>query len=179
VSGIVDDFSPFQVGSKGWFEGIHFGIVGRVRMAWKDGFWNEWYAYFDDGRFGWLAEAQGTLAILFEISDQGVVGAVFDNQLPAVRAHSSPIGQSVTINSVPFVLSDIKRVECVGMEGETPRMSPPGENYTVVDFMGDDGEIATAEALLHPPLRRLFVGRYVRSEELRLENLREVEGWAR
>lgn len=179
VSEIADDISPFQIGSEGWFEGVHFGLIGRVRMAWKDGFWNEWYAYFDDGRFGWLAEAQGTLAILFESSDEEVNRAVFDDQLPAVRANPQPLGQSIVIKSAPFVLSDIKRVECVVVEGETPRMSPLGEEFTVADFMGDNGELATAEAVTNPPRRRLFIGRYVGFEELRLENLRELEGWPR
>ena len=179
VSGVADDISPFQIGSEGWFEGVHFGLVGRIRLAWKDGFWNEWYAYFDDGRFGWLAEAQGTLAILFESTDEEVNRAVYDDQLPAIRAHPQPLGQTIKINSELFVLSDIKRVECVVVEGETPRMSPLGEDFTVVDFMGNKGEIATAEAVPNPPKRRLFIGRYVEFEELRLGNLRELEGWPR
>jgi hypothetical protein len=35
-------------------------------MAWSAGFWNEWHLFLDDGRFGWLTESQGQLAILFE-----------------------------------------------------------------------------------------------------------------
>jgi hypothetical protein len=81
------------------------------------------------------------------------------------------------IGSVSVVVSDIKKVECVVVEGETPRISGIGVTYTVIDMMGTNGEMATAEFVLQPPARRLFVGRYVDRAELRLSNLRELEGW--
>ena len=176
VSGIADDMSPFQLGSEGWFNGVHFGLIGRLRMAWKDGFWNEWYAYFDDGRFGWLAEAQGLLAILFEITDKDVK----TNLLEELRRFETPdgmLGHRMEVDSIPLTVSDIKRAECIVVEGETPRLSSIGTPSTAIDFMGPNGEIATAEFVARPPARRLFLGKYVRISDLRLANLRELEGW--
>lgn len=176
VSGIAEDMSPFQIGTEGWFRGTHFGLVGRLRMAWADGFWNEWYAYFDNGRFGWFAEAQGTVAVLFENTDAEVQHR-FEEELREYRAASKILGKEVIIDSVPLVVSDIKKAECVVVEGETPRMSGIGVTYTAVDMMGANGEMATAEFVVQPSARRLFLGRYIDRAELRLSNLRELEGW--
>ncbi len=178
VSEIAEDMSPFQIGSEGWFEGIHFGLIGRLRLAWEHGFWNEWYAYFDDGRFGWLAEAQGTLAILFEPKNPQVYRTILED----LQDHDQSfllLGREVEISSVPFVVSDIKKAESIVVEGEMPRMSPLGTFFTAIDMMGPSGEIATAEFIPQPPARRAFVGRYVGFTDLRLSNLRELQGWPR
>ncbi len=176
VSGIAEDISPFQLGSEGWLDGVHFGLVGRLRMAWKDGFWNEWYAYFDDGRFGWVAEAQGLLAILFEITDR----TVKQNLREGLKRYDTPeamLGHRIEIDSLPLTVSDIKRAECIVVEGETPRISSLGTPWTAIDFMGPNGEIATAEFVAQPSAHRLFFGNYVRISDLRMTNLRELEGW--
>src|SRR5690348_11601741 len=59
------DLSPLQRGTSGSWKGVAFELVGRVRVAWEDGSWNEWCAVFADGRTGWLADAQGLLMISF------------------------------------------------------------------------------------------------------------------
>ncbi|MFY0080135.1 hypothetical protein ABTQ07_20725, partial [Acinetobacter baumannii] len=40
------DMSPFQLGSRGSHEGKPFKIVGRLKMAWDEGGWNEWFLAF-------------------------------------------------------------------------------------------------------------------------------------
>src|SRR5579859_6266708 len=62
---LPEDMSPFQVGTAGKFEGHPFELLGRVRLAWDDGSWNEWFAQFSNGREGWLAEAQGITLMSF------------------------------------------------------------------------------------------------------------------
>ena len=176
VSAFADDISPLQLGTEGWFDGVHFGVVGRIRMAWSDGFWNEWYAYFDDGRFGWLAEAQGTLAVLFQITDPRVKKELIE-QLRRYESPDQMLGHEAVVDSVPLVVSDIKKAEYIVIEGETPRMSSLGTYYTAIDFMGTGGEIATAEFIAQPSAQRLFLGKYVTMTDLRLTNLREIEGW--
>ena len=51
------DMSPLQIGSTGVFEGSKFEVVGRQRIGWESGSWNEWYLHFDSGKDGWLADA--------------------------------------------------------------------------------------------------------------------------
>src|SRR4051812_5997896 len=58
VSDLMDDASVIQPRTKGRFRGRAFDVLGRLRVAWDDGFWNEW-AVDADGKICWLSEAQG------------------------------------------------------------------------------------------------------------------------
>src|SRR5207245_2075038 len=66
---LPDDQSVLQISTQGTFAKTHFTLQGRLRLAWKDGFWNEWFAWCDDGRTAWLAEAQGFLSFYFQHED--------------------------------------------------------------------------------------------------------------
>ena len=65
MAALPPDTSPLQIGTAGQYDGKRFELVGRLKISWEDGTWNEWYALFDDGRDGWLAEAQGFLMMSF------------------------------------------------------------------------------------------------------------------
>ena len=66
VAALPRDMTPFQVGTDAYDGDSRITLVGRLRLGWDDGFWNEWFFVSDGGRKGWLAEAQGTFAISFE-----------------------------------------------------------------------------------------------------------------
>src|SRR5437867_3521525 len=59
------DGSPIRLGAQGRYREVHFGLIGRIQLRYERGIWNEWHILFDDGRSGWLGEAQGTYAITF------------------------------------------------------------------------------------------------------------------
>src|SRR6202012_1730726 len=63
------DLSPLQIGSRGEWNGKAFELVGRIRVEWDLGSWNEWYALFDGGVGGWVAETQGFYLVSFEPKD--------------------------------------------------------------------------------------------------------------
>ena len=65
VAELLNDMSPFQVGTRGTYKGQSFTLVGRIKVVYDKGTWSEWYAYFDDGREGWLAEAQGNYMMTY------------------------------------------------------------------------------------------------------------------
>ncbi len=177
VSGIAEDMSPFQIGTEGLYEGIHFCLVGRLRIAWEDGFWNEWYAYFDDGRFGWIAEAQGALAVLFPTSDVEIRQQLRED-LNTTHAWTRILGRTFSIEHTCLTVTDVKKATCIVVEGETPRLSMPGRTYTAIDMMNFDGAIATVEFSVENPKGNIFIGRYVSFSDLRFANLRELEGWS-
>src|ERR1051325_11621939 len=54
---LQDDPGVLQLGSGGFEKGNRFSLIGRLRLAWEDGFWNEWLAWVDSGETGWLGEA--------------------------------------------------------------------------------------------------------------------------
>ena len=56
-----------RVGLEGMYDGRKFRLTGRTQLAHPaGGVWDEWYAAFADGRWGWLSEAQGRYYLLFE-----------------------------------------------------------------------------------------------------------------
>jgi hypothetical protein len=95
VADLVDTRSPLEVGRTGSFEGVSFTLTGRAQLRHAaGGVWDEWYAAFADGRWGWLAEAQGRFYMTFpRVRNQSgrlrQCGALrLQNPLPATRDQS-------------------------------------------------------------------------------------------
>jgi len=177
VSEVADDYTPYQIDTEGWFLGVHFGLIGRVRLAWENGFWNEWYVLFDDGRFGWLAEAQGQLAILFDnVDDDARID--LEVHLRDLRICTDLLGRHLKIGGVQFIISDIKQAETIAAEGETPKLAMRGSKLTAIDLVADDGRFATLEFCGKNKVPQFFVGSWVLHSDLKFSNLRELEGWS-
>lgn len=166
---LPDDMSPFQMNTTGVYKGLAFRIVGRLKVAWQDGYWNEWFLYFDDAKKAWLAEAQGTLAMIFE---------EFLSPEEIKQRFSKPpnLKQNITLSSDDYQVYDIKDSVCVGSEGELPFAAPKGRKVTGVDLISKDGGFAGIEYCEGEP-PSVFTGHYVEFDALSFSNLRELEGW--
>ena len=162
---LPEEISPLQVGSKFVYRDEGFELLGRARMNWADGAWTEWFVQ-SPRRQGWLAEAQGFLALSFE------------QPVPPSLAGSPPaLGAMLRIGDQEFRVSDIKRATCRGGEGELPFAAPRGRSAVYVDMTSPSAafaglEIAEAE-------RRFYFGEYVDFDGLQFRDLREIEGWSR
>lgn len=171
VADLPDEMTPFQVGTRVETGGRRYTLAGRVRLAWADGFWNEWFMVSstgnpDDGP-GWLAEAQGTLAVSFPCPAADAEG-LGPAQPPALDA-------PVRIRGETFRVADLKEARCIAAEGELPFAAPVGRTARYADMLSQSGKFAGAE--YGPDGMRLFLGRYVLFNALRPRNLRPVEGW--
>lgn len=162
---LPEDSSPLQVGTEGKFEGRKFTLLGRLRQQWSDGNWNEWFALFDDGRNGWLAEAQGFYMISFDCS-------AHDSIPPSDTLKA---GQKVPISGKTFEVEDIKSVTCVGSEGELPFSAPKGRQCMSVDLAGDQKSFAcldySSEGI------HVYVGKYLEFDDFNFKKLRQIDGW--
>ena len=68
VADLIDTGSPLQAGATGNYRGKPFRLTGRTQLRHQaGGVWDEWYAAFDDGRWGWIAEAQGRFYVTFKV----------------------------------------------------------------------------------------------------------------
>ena len=66
VAALIDTGSPLRVGLAGKYGKTGFRITGRTQLRHQaGGVWDEWYALFDNGAWGWLAEAQGRYYVTF------------------------------------------------------------------------------------------------------------------
>jgi hypothetical protein len=161
------DLSPLQIGARGEFEGQGFSLIGRVRVAYEDGSWNEWCAVFGDGRYGWVAEAQG----IFMVSFENALPPDFPSEADELRD-----GYKVNLAGYSYAATDRKETVCLGSEGELPFVASPGRKAKSIDFTGADGCFACAE--FSESGARFFVGRFARFDDLKFSNLRAVPGWS-
>jgi hypothetical protein len=176
MAALPDDMSPFQIGTEGVYQGQHFALVGRLKIGWEDGVWNEWFMATDDGRRGWLAEAQGFYAVNFEVSPPGLDfarRALDHRNNPSQNA--SFIGSSLELEGRAYKVADSKKATCIGSEGELPFAAPQGRKTISVDLLGLHGEFGCVE--IEQGGIRAFTGKYVEWKDLRCSNVRQFDGW--
>jgi hypothetical protein len=161
---LPDDVSPLKIGSRGKYKNSAFEIVGRLKVAWSEGCWNEWLLLLDDGKYGWLAEAMGFFMLSFEIKETG--------QVP--KSADLAVGKGYELAPMQtFFVDDIKEAVCVGSEGELPFKAESGRKTTSVDLSTGSGEFANIEYSERDGVR-LYVGRYVEFDDLALTDLRDL-----
>jgi hypothetical protein len=186
VAALIDTGSPLRVGATG----KGFRITGRTQMRHQaGGVWDEWYAYFDDGRWGWLAEAQGRFYVTFPVDmgprvlgSSGGEGPNREN-VPFPRGPEDPRTPG-TGAKLPrreelqlgarvwdLVVSEIGTAEVASAEGELPWRPTPNETYDYADLTGAKLEFATIDYSEEPPL--FFLGQETSLEKLGLDERAE------
>jgi ribosomal protein S27E len=154
--------SPIRLGTRGAWRGRRFEVVGRLVYAYQRGRWNEWHLAFEDGRTGWLSDAQAEYA---------VTEAAPAERIPAAKELKP--GKELALAGRPWTVAAVTRAAYAGTEGELPfERWRPGE-MTFADLRGADGSFATLDYSEDPPL--LFTGARAEFEELALSPLREPE----
>ena len=177
MAALPDDMSPLQIGSEGRYDGTHFGVIGRLKIGWRDGMWNEWHILLDSGERAWIGEAQGSFSISFEKESLDESGRSYIASRLTTPGSSAGLGAGFTIAVEGKTLRavDIKEATCFGSEGELPFAAPKGRRTVAIDFTGSDGDFATVE--VEKNVFRLYHGRYVEWDEFGFSNLRPLEGW--
>ena len=140
VAAIIDTGSPLRRDLFGKYQGTGFRIVGRTQMRHEaGGYWDEWYAHFDDGRWGWLAEAQGRFYMTFD-----------------TEGSAPPLDQLQVGARVPqvdnMVVAEIGQGTLASAEGELPWKPQPGTSYDFADLSGADLAFATIDYSEDEPL---------------------------
>jgi ssDNA-binding Zn-finger/Zn-ribbon topoisomerase 1 len=161
VADVVESGSPLEVGLRGVYLGVAFELTGRAQLQHAaGGFWDEWYAAFADGRWGWLAEAQGRFYLTFQ------------TQVPSPNAlplfDSLQLGQQVWAipAAQPPVVAEKGTAQMLAAAGEIPYLLTPGERYLYADLSGAGGVFGTLDYGEQPPL--VFMGRETSLAELGL-----------
>ena len=133
VAALIDTGSPLAIGTTGRFRGKGFRITGRSQMRHPmGGTWDEWYAAFDDGRWGWLGEAQGRFYMTFKVA--------------AAAPAREDLELGATVPSIDFLtVAEMAEATLVSAEGELPWVPEPGSSYAYADLTGSDQRFATID----------------------------------
>jgi hypothetical protein len=164
---LAEDTSPIQIGTIGKYKNLTFHVVGRVKVGWEQGEWNEWYVAFEDGRFGWLADAQGDFGVCFAL-----------NPVPAVpTADAIGVGSKVSLaEGQSFSVSDIKTAIYRGSEGELPFRAMPGRTSKSVDLNNEQGGFATIDYSEQEGVA-VYVGEWLDTESFKIKKNINLNDW--
>ena len=154
--------SPLALFAVGQHEGIGFQLVGRAQIQHPaGGGWEEWYARFDDGRWGWLSEAQGRFQLLFAVPDLVAVIPPIESLAP---------GGTVDHPAGRFSIAEVGEAGYRAAAGEMPYRLVPGERFRYADLAGVGGRAATIDYGAAGSAQRptLYLGREVALAELHI-----------
>lgn len=155
VAPLIDLGSPLSLGLAGRDGRLGFSLIGRAQLDWGNGPWNEWYASFDDGSWGWIAEAQGKV-YLTRPTDAA--------DLP--RFHQARVGLRFQVQRTTLVVTERRKARLVAAEGELPFHAVPGSSYGYVDAEGGDGAFATIDYGDGDDAPTLFLGKEANYRDL-------------
>jgi len=180
MSDLRPDISPLQVGATGTYKNRPFAVAGRVRNCWSDGEWNEWFIVFSkfsqgNPSTGWIAEAQGEWMLSYAVELKDEQRSTLLSSLRGSLNKPSP-GQSLTLQSTVFTLTDIREIVCEGSEGELPFSCPRGRRSTVLDFRSQEGRFASIDLTADEELL-LHTGEYADFAAFNFKNLRTLHDW--
>jgi hypothetical protein len=159
------DSSPIRITAEGIYAGKPFVVVGRILYEYEDGGWNEWHVVFNDGKSGWISDAQ----LEFDVSFLGQAPG------PLPQAGALVCGNKFLWNKTEYEVTSLTRAHYRGVEGELPFVYWDKSDVLFADLRSIDGHFATIDYSDATPL--LFLGEAVEFDDLKLKNLREFEGW--
>jgi len=152
VAEVAESGSPLKLGLRGVYRGTAFELTGHTQLGHSmGGQWEEWYAAFADGRWGWLAEAQGRFYMSFQ-APASVRVPPYEQVTPG-----SPVREIPT--PTPLVVSEKGEARYLAAEGEIPYRLTPGQTYRYADLSGQGGTFATIDYGDDPA--DVYVGREV------------------
>jgi len=165
VADLPQDASPIQIGTEGQFQNRSFLVVGRIVYEYDQGAWNEWHVVYNDGKSGWLADAQ----LEYDIS--------FATPPAAPLPKLNQIARDAVFHwdNREYIVTSVTQAHYKGVEGELPFEYWDKQDMVFADLRTHTGEFATIDYSEDPPL--LFLGRPVEFDDLHFKNLRLFEGW--
>ncbi|MCI4669407.1 MAG: DUF4178 domain-containing protein [Bacteroidia bacterium] len=146
---LIDYGSVLQIGDVHTFDGREFMVLGRIRIDYEDGFWDEWYINFTDNNDpAWIQEDDGSFTLFSKIGEPD----------QNIDLNQVTVGQSMRVGMLPdyvFITSKAK-AQVNGGEGELPFKVIPGDPADFFDGILD-GKVISVETL--PDDSAIFMGR--------------------
>lgn len=165
IADLTPTASPLRLFADGRYRGEGFMLVGRAQYKHPaGGLWDEWYAKMDDGRWGWLAEAQGRFYLTFETLGAGDPPR-WDEVFPGATIPLEDDGPQL------FTVGERGVAELIAAAGEIPFRFTPGAASAFADLADGHGRFATldyGDPDDHDDGVAIYIGRQVTLAELGL-----------
>lgn len=122
----IDAPSMLQLGKSGQLSDRRFIVAGRVRLSYEEGFWDEWWLEFEDGKNQWLEEDDGVYRLHSSLDAQAASDSV----------SAAAVGGNVIIDGEGWFVSERIDAKVAGVQGSLPVAIVPGESLVCIDVMG-------------------------------------------
>lgn len=155
IGAILATDSPLRLGLEGRYERVGYRLVGHIQKDHGAGPWDEWYVEFDDGRTGWLSEAEGAFHLLFAEGDQ-----------PGLKLDTLVPGQRLRLRGKPLVIEEIGHGRVVAAAGQLPGDVDPSADSYYVDATGPKGLFVTLDFGTRDEAPEVFIGHTLKLEQL-------------
>lgn len=154
ASSLADYPSRLAVGAQGSIRGRKFHVLGRVRYAYDEGFWEEWQIAWDDGAPpDWLEEDEGYWTVYHRERVKGAVPS-YDQ----VR-----VGATIPINNKQVFITERRQAKVAGSEGQFASVLPlsgvfgyiqgAADNRVMsINYWADEIELSVGDELEHHEL---------------------------
>jgi hypothetical protein len=150
--------SKLAVGDRGALRGKSFEVVGRVQLDYGRGPWDEFYVQYNDGQWGWIAEAQGNLYVTQKIQEN----------IPFPPPQTLQVDMPVALGRYGhFRVVERRNARVLTAEGELPFRPSPQRFYA--DCHGPNGAFATLDYNDGSQPPELFVGMIIPLAEVTLQ----------
>lgn len=155
MSNLADYPSRLSIGTSGEIRGRRFSVIGRVRYAYSEGFWEEWQITWDDGAPpDWLEEDEGYWTVYRRERVRGPVSSYDQIQ----------VGQSININNQSVFITEKRTARVAGSEGQFSSVLPltgtfgyiqgsSSERTVSINYWQDEIELSLGDDLEHHDLK--------------------------
>lgn len=159
VADIVHTDTKIKLGMTGQFGKKHFTVVGRVQYQHPaGGVWDEWYLAMPEGKWGWLADAQGKQFLMFQRK------LTPKTDLPDYE--SLAVGGTTSFAKTEFTVNEKGVAKAGSAEGDIPWAFRPGADHKYADLSAADATFATFEYGEKP---HAYIGKEINLADLSLE----------
>lgn len=133
MASLADYPSRLNIGAAGEIRGRGFSVVGRVRYAYAEGFWEEWQILWNDNAPpDWLEEDEGYWTVYKRERVRGAAPA-YDQ---------TKVGQTVTINGRPVFITEKRTARMVGSEGQFSSVLPLTGNFGYIQGSSSESPVS-------------------------------------
>lgn len=147
--------SIFSLRREGKIKGRKFRVLGRLRYDYDDGYWDEWYVRFDDGKAGWITEEEGECSLFFK-------EALTD----AIDLDMARVGKKIMVNTRPVFITEIQNAVLAGGEGELQYRIVPGTEVKHIEG-NSSGTLVSVE--IWPGEIEVHAGHPVEYDQIEME----------
>lgn len=158
VADLVPTAAPIAVGDYGRIGDTGFTVGGRLQLDHGKGPWDEWYVGLDDGRWGWLARAQGRWYLTFPVEASGL--PTWDAMVPGNSGQLPGGGQH------QWTAVERGHSRMISAQGELPFPTRASEAGRYVDLQAPGGGFGTLDYGDGSEPPRFYVGQQYEANQI-------------